>query len=312
MGLAVKSVSVGLWWLLLGLLLSGCSILPGLGNEKEQMAAETDNPSLPDSCPAPGEWHVVGETAPLSQSDLLEKLTRDSIVLLGERHSARADHHWQLHLMAALHGRFEGLAVGYEMFVREQQPVLDAWLDGRISDRELQEQSDWDRHWGMDFSLYEPLLRFNRLQKIPARALNVPRDLVRRIGRDGWESVPEEERYGLSRGAEPPQVYRDYLAGMAQHPGHEAASEEEVLAFIRAQGVWDRAMAEGLSAMADKADGPVVGIVGRGHVVNGHGIPYQLEDLGETSVWVLLPWREGDECLTGDSTPADALYGLPR
>lgn len=301
-----------LWCAAVALLLSGCSVLPGMKSGAEVSPTGPVEPVGEEQCPAEGEWRIAGETSPQSLQALLEKIDRQSIVLLGERHNEPADHRWQLHLLAALHGRFEGVQVGYEMFVREHQPVLDDWMAGRIDDSELREQSQWDRHWGIDFRLYETLLWFNRLQQVPAAALNVPRELVRRIGQDGWDSVPEDERYGLTKGAEPSEAYRDYLAEIADRHGHEAPSEEEVQAFIRAQGVWDRAMAQGLSDMARDSQGPVVGIVGRGHIENGYGIPDQLRHLGETSVWVLLPWREGEACLSVSSTPADALYGMPR
>ncbi|TVP61395.1 MAG: PDZ/DHR/GLGF protein [Halomonadaceae bacterium] len=289
--------------LLLSLLMVGCAGLPGFIQGSEEMTEER--------CPAPGEWVVAGQHESITSAQLLAQINENSIVLLGERHKSREDHQWQLHLLAALNGRFDNMAVGYEMFVRDQQPQLDAWLAGELNDEELLEQSDWDRHWGMDFSLYAPLLRFNRLQRVPGEALNVPRELVRRIGQEGWQAVPREERYGLSQAAEPREEYREFLATMASHHGHEAASEEEVTAFIRSQGVWDRAMAEGLYSLQQRGYGPVAGIIGRGHMENRQGVPRQLADLGAESVWVLLPWREGEACMGPDTTPADALYGLP-
>lgn len=288
----------------LSLLMAGCAGLPAFMQDSDEI---TDT-----LCPAPGEWVMAGNPQPVSTAALLARIEENSIVLLGERHNSREDHQWQLHLLAALNGRHPNMAVGYEMFVRDQQPPLDAWVAGDIDDDQLLQQADWNRHWSMDFTLYEALLRFNRLQQVPASALNVLRELVRRIGQEGWEAVPAQERYGITPAVEPQEEYRAFLEKIASQHGHEAASEEDVIAFIRAQGVWDRAMAEGLADLQASGYGPVAGIIGRGHMENGHGIPHQLADLSAAPVWVLLPWREGDDCLGPDSVPADALYGLPH
>lgn len=70
-------------------------------------------------------------------------------------------------------------------------------------------------------------------------------------------------------------------------------------------------MAEALAAAADNSPGPVVGVVGRGHVEYRHGIPHQLADLGVTDVAVLLPHRPGEPCVDDEGRPvADALFGF--
>jgi hypothetical protein len=73
--------------------------------------------------------------------------------------------------------------------------------------------------------------------------------------------------------------------------------------FVDAQLTWDRAMAEALAA-AYRRDpkATVVGIVGRGHLEYGYGIPHQLADMGIDDVDVLLPL---DATATCDPLPAD-------
>jgi|GEM_PF-4752181 len=263
-------------------------------------------------CPQSGQWVIAGQQGTFSMRDVLDQVDDNTVVLLGERHDRMRDHYWQLHIIAGLHGRFDQLAVGYEMFARDQQPVLTDWVAGKLTRDEFHRASDWDERWGLSFDLYEPLLAFNQLQQVPAFALNVEPELVNRIGREGWGAVPAHERHGIGPGAEPEADYQAYLTEVAGRHGHLEPTEEDVEQFIRAQGVWDRAMAEGLSEMLDQGYGPVVGIVGRGHVFNGHGIPYQLSDLGAQSVMVLLPYRAGEDCLGPDGRLADALYGMPE
>ena len=49
--------------------------------------------------------------------------------------------------------------------------------------------------------------------------------------------------------------------------------------FVQAQLTWDRAMAEALAtAKKDNATALIVGVMGRGHIDHGYGVPHQLSD----------------------------------
>jgi S1-C subfamily serine protease len=52
----------------------------------------------------------------------------------------------------------------------------------------------------------------------------------------------------------------------------------------------------------------VVGIVGRGHLEHGYGIPHQLADLGIDDVAVLLPVDAGADCAALEAGLADAVF----
>ena len=69
--------------------------------------------------------------------------------------------------------------------------------------------------------------------------------------------------------------------------------------FVQAQITWDRAMAEAMAAALGDDDGPLlVGVVGRGHVEYGYGIPHQLRDLGVDRIVTALPIEVGASCRT--------------
>ena len=56
-------------------------------------------------------------------------------------------------------------------------------------------------------------------------------------------------------------------------------------------------MAEALAAAHRRdPEALIVGIIGRGHLEYGHGIPHQLADLGIDDVGVLLPVDADDDC----------------
>ncbi len=263
--------------------------------------------ALADDCPIPGQWRVDGgETA--TTAGLMAELADTRVVLLGEQHD-RLDHHrWQLHTLAALHAHRPSMVIGLEMLPREAQPALDAWVAGELDEAAFLEQSDWHRAWGFDPELYLPILHFARMQRIPLVALNVSPELRNRLSREGWERVPERERFGITPPAPALPDYRDALASIhARHAGR-ADDPAGLERFIEAQLVWDRAMATGLVEAAS-ADRLVVGLMGQGHLADGNGVPYQLDDLGLEAHLSLLPWTPGADCQS-PTFRADALYVL--
>lgn len=267
------------------------------------LATSTDT----QACPAPGQW-VIDDGERRSTAALMPELAERRVLLLGERHD-RLDHHrWQLHTLAALHAHRPSMVIGLEMLPREAQPALDAWIAGELDESAFLAASDWQRAWGFDPALYLPILHFARMQRIPLVALNVTPALRGRLATEGWESVPAEERFGITPPAPAAPAYRERLAAIfAQHADldDDPAGLER---FIAAQLVWDRAMAAALSD-ASRPDTLVVGLMGQGHLAGGDGVPAQLDDLGLADHRSLLPWTPGDDC-AAPKEHADAHYVL--
>ena len=266
------------------------------------------------------QWLNPADGKVLDSREVFERLSGGRIVLLGEAHTTVAHHRWQHYMLAALHSRYPNMMVGFEMLPRRAQPALDAWSAGRLGEKEFLEQSQWREVWGYDAGLYLPLLHFARLNRLPTLALNIDRALVSRVGQQGWSAIDEAERMGLSNPAPASNAYRESLARLYRYKkmmgmnGDAAAAEQEpdldeirrsdaFANFVDAQLTWDRAMAEAL-ADAHRRDSAaiVVGIIGRGHLEHGYGIPYQLADMGIENVDVLLPLNASDTC---NPLPAD-------
>lgn len=260
------------------------------------------------TCPDPGQWLCpAGET--IASAKLMEELAGYDVVMLGEQHDRMDHHRWQLHVLAGLHARRPDMLIALEMLPREAQPALDAWVAGELDEAEFLEASDWDAAWGFDPELYLPILHFARLQRVPLVAINVTPELRGRLVEEGWEAVPEEQRFGIPAPADVPPAYREHLAEM--HAMHaDEGSDTGLARFIAAQQVWDRAMAAGLAEASE--DGALtVGLLGQGHLEFGHGVPHQLDDLGVAEHAVLLPWpATGPECEPPPVGVARAVFGI--
>lgn len=271
-------------------------------------------------CVPLGSWVAPG-TGQVGNPQVIAEAAKKSIVLLGETH-VNADHHrWQLQTLAALHAIRPNMVIGFEMFPRRVQKVLDQWVAGKLTEREFLAASEWDSVWNTDADLYLPLFHFARMNRIPMLALNIESRLRRSVAEKGFYGVPVEEREGLTRPAEPSQAYLDYLLPIyKQHDrkdkkkGETGYDDPDFKRFISGQQLWDRAMAQILQKAATEGSSAtkplVVGVMGSGHVIYGYGVPHQLHDLGVKDIASLLPWDESRSCQSLMPGLATAVFGV--
>ncbi len=286
------------------------------------------------ACAVPGAWIDPADGSAIAHDRLIADMAARPVVLLGEHHDDAGHHRWQLHTLAALHGRRPDMAIGFEAFPRRVQPVLDRWVAGELSADAFLADAGWAEVWGFDADLYLPLFEFARLHRVPMLALNVERDLVARVGREGFDAVPPGDREGVSKPAPPPDAYIRSLARVYDDkkrphrppsgdtvPGTQEADRSDIAEtladpafrrFVDAQLTWDRAMAEAIvGARAAEGAPLVVGILGQGHVEHRWGVPHQLADLGIPDAAVLLPVAPSEDCAGVPPDLADAVFTVP-
>lgn len=284
-------------------------------------------PPTPAYCQEGGSWLSLSTTPPKPAGiqEIVANAAKQDVVLLGEQHDLEDHHRWQLQMLSALHAHRPNMVIGFEMFPRRVQPVLDQWVAGSLSPQEFLKQAEWDKVWTFPPHLYMPLFEFARMNKIPMRALNVDKNLTRLVAEKGWENIPEEAREGIGRPARPLPEYVDFLREMYRlhekkspaHAGKKGASADAGFkGFVDSQLTWDRAMAEALSleVSQDGRKNPrlVVGIMGSGHIRYGHGVPHQLSNLGVPRVASLLPVALEGECRHLEAGLATAVFTLPN
>ena len=95
----------------------------------------------------------------VSQAQMFAVAGDARIVYLGETHDNPASHRLEVQLLEALAERHPGRqALGMEMFSRDQQPVLDRWVQGLLDEKTFLRESRWFENWSMDFDYYRDLL----------------------------------------------------------------------------------------------------------------------------------------------------------
>ena len=265
-------------------------------------------------CAPAGEWTLPGGGQVMAQ-EMLSRVARETVVLLGEQHDAADHHRWQLNTIAGLAAVHPKVVLGFEMFPRRVQPALDRWVAGELGEAEFLKASDWPNVWGYETALYLPLFHFARINRIPMLALNVERGLVRSVGARGLEGVPVDKREGVSDPAPASDAYIDQLLAVyAEHPEKGSTptrGDPAFRRFVEAQLMWDRSMAQALAEAVARSPGAlVIGIMGGEHVSHGHGVPHQLRSLGIRQIAALLPWESNADCEKLSTGLATAVFGL--
>ncbi len=218
-----------------------------------------------------------GDRPQANREAILSALTRARVVYLGETHDSAADHQAQLEIIQSLYRSNPQLAIGLEMFQRPAQQALDNYLLGKLTETELQVQSQYNQRWGFAWEFYAPILRFARQHQLPLIALNTPTEVIRKVARGGLERLtPEDQQYippigeiDTSNG-----VYRQKIQQAYQdHQGHGHSSLDFDY-FFQAQVLWDETMAEAIAQFLQaNPEHQVIVLAGVGHIAYGHGIP---------------------------------------
>ncbi len=270
-------------------------------------------------CVPAAAWVAPGDPqrAHIASREIVSRASARRVVLLGEQHDIADHHRWQLQMLSALHAARPGMVVGFEMFPRRVQGVLDRWVAGELTEAQFLAQADWRNVWRLDANLYLPLFHWARINRVPMIAINIDRELSREVSEKGFDAIPIERREGVSRPAEPSADYTKWLLGVYRE--HQRSGTRNVEAtdpafrrFVEGQLLWDRAMAESLaSAHHPAGNALVVGILGSGHIAHGYGVPHQLKAIGVPEVMSLLPWSSNAQCGDLVAGYADAVYGMP-
>lgn len=212
----------------------------------------------------------VGTRRYVGFATLADAAAAADIVFFGEQHDDPATHRAELALLAAVGARRTNVVVSLEMFEHNVQPVLDAYLAGRIAETEFLAQT---RPWTRYATDYRALIELARAHGWPVIAANVPRRFASTVSSGGLGSLdsltPADRAFAARELSCPRDAYFERFADeMKDHspPGGAAAPNDPGAAataatvrLYEAQCLKDETMGESIAAALARA--------GRGAIV---------------------------------------------
>jgi uncharacterized iron-regulated protein len=186
---------------------------------------------------------------------MLADLMYADVVFVGEQHDDPGTHRLELAVLDGLARRRGNVILALEMFERDVQPALDAYLAGTTTEAEFLKTS---RPWPRYQTDYRPLIEFAKARHWTVVASNVPRTLAADVSRSGLaalDQLPADQRGWAAHDLQCPfdDYFKRFAEAMNAHPmpGSEKQSVEEkrqmTERFYFAQCVKDETMGESVA-----------------------------------------------------------------
>jgi uncharacterized iron-regulated protein len=204
--------------------------------------------------------------AELSLDDLARELAKADVVFLGETHVDETTHRLELDLYRRLVEAREGRVVlAMEMFSRDAQDELDAYLAGEIDEAAFLADS---RPWSNYRTGYRPLIEFAKSRGLPVVGSNSAPSAQRKIARGGeeaWKELDEEEKGGVAAELNPPtDEYWRRVENATR--GHRGMLPTAGARTYSTQSIWDNTMGESVTrALAERPGWLVLHVNGGFH-----------------------------------------------
>jgi uncharacterized iron-regulated protein len=256
----------------------------------------------------------------LTTEALIPRLASVRLIFIGESHTNAQIHQAQRRLIEALAATRRKVLVGLEMFPYTEQPALDRWNRGELTEEQFVRQAHWYKHWGFDWRYYREIFLLAG-KGVQFFGVNAPREIISAVRKKGFDKLtPEEAAHIPSKidtsSQEHRRLFRSYFgAGDTTHASGmpEAALE----GMFQAQCTWDATMAFNAIRALEAAGDPtavMVVLLGSGHAAFGLGAQRQAAQFSRAPLATLMPVPLVDE--DGKrahvrASYADFLWGLP-
>jgi uncharacterized iron-regulated protein len=229
---------------------------------------------------------LLGGEQPLKQPQFWSRIADAEVVYVGETHSSRKDHAYELELIHGMIRRRIQFSVGWEMFDRTQQSDLDRFNEGRLSLAELFARTGFDKSWATYSPLYGRILETTAQAMVANIGLNASAALAHKVAL-GEPLSPDEKKQIPTEFRIPAGAYRHFVGLLGEHPEMNAG---DLPRFFAAQNIWDQTMAKTILEFRKRNPGTkLVVLTGRGHVQDGFGVPNYVHQKSTAKQLVLLP-----------------------
>jgi uncharacterized iron-regulated protein len=204
-----------------------------------------------------------------------EVLLGYDVIFVGEEHESRVSHDAELTLLRGLVERDLNLFLALEMFERDVQEILDAYLQKEISEKEFLKES---RPWPNYRKDYRPLVEFAKKRGVPVIAANVPRRAAAAVAMADKVSpdvMGEDKKYlpGTLH-FQSKEYFERFASSVSEMPHFAPMKTIRVEGLYKAQVLKDGVMAASVEPFLDRR---ILFCCGHFHCDYHLGIPYQLQ-----------------------------------
>ncbi len=227
---------------------------------------------------ASGSYALKPNLDPLSS--IFPDLVKQRVVFIGEQHTDFSNHLNQLKIIKAMVEAGKKVAVGMEMFQEPYQNYLDRYIAGEISEKEMLKKTEYFKRWKYNYHLYRPIILYAKKKKLPIVALNIEKEITKKVVREGIDSLDAKERSRVPESIDFSNTrYRDELRNIFS--SHSSKNFKNFDEFYYAQLLWDETMAKNVSRfLKEHPDYSMAVLAGNGHVMFGFGIPDRIKRRG--------------------------------
>jgi len=232
-------------------------------------------------------------------------------IWLGEHHNSEQDHLLQANFIQTIYEKrkkyflntknnygdvssLPPMSIGLEQVQVQFQPILDAYVDGEILEKEMLELVQWEKRWTWDFKNYKPIFDLAKELKIRLVALNVNSEDLAVVEEFGIQGLSKEQ---LRRYIKNPKAFGDFAnqqsfksyVSYVIEPSYELHQQIGLLRntmsgkplgqemsfrnFFSARILWDESMAgNAYSWNMKNPGGLMVGLVGADHIKFEKGV----------------------------------------
>jgi uncharacterized iron-regulated protein len=225
---------------------------------------------------------------------MLKTLQEADVVFFGELHNNPICHWLQLELTKDLYLLKNGeVTLGAEMFEKDDQLLLDEYLEGRISQSSFEKEA---RLWSNYKTDYKPLVEFAKDSGLQFIATNIPRRYASMVYGGGFESLEDLSPEAKGYVAPLPVEYNPELPGynaMLQMGGGHGGDN-----LPKAQAIKDATMAYSIAGWA-----------GEGKLFIHYNGTYHSNDF-EGILWYLNKYLPGLSIMTISSVEQESIEEL--
>lgn len=211
----------------------------------------------------------------LDLDEAVDRLLRYHVIFFGEEHDSRVAHEGELTLLTELAKQDSHLVLALEMFERDVQEALDAYLEGSLNEDGFLERA---RPWPNYQEDYRPIVELAKTRRIPVIAANIPRRAAAAVAAADEISaeVVREDRIYLPPNwhLDSEEYYGYFTTLMVRMPHSVPMKSLNIEALYKAQVLKDAVMAAALEPFLDRR---ILFCCGHFHSDYHLGIPYQLE-----------------------------------